>query len=81
VSELVGFDRLDRIIGFKIASSSYITIEMDMDNMELLKAIKEMLAEMKSVQEEVKANQAKADTNREERNTERRPTEKKGRQK
>jgi hypothetical protein len=50
VSELVGFDRLDRIIGFKIASYSYITMEMEMEptteqmeNTEILKAIKETM--------------------------------------
>lgn len=43
---------------------------MDMASMELLKAIEEMLAEMKSMRENIKADQAKAT-----------PTEKKGRQK
>jgi hypothetical protein len=58
VSDLVGFDRLDQIIGFKIASYSYITIEMEGEHMlELLKAIKEMMD----------TNQAKVDADQEER--------------
>jgi hypothetical protein len=62
---------IEQIIGFKIVSSSYITMEMDTKNMELLKAFKEMLPEMKSMWVDVKANQAKAGANWEERKTER----------
>jgi hypothetical protein len=77
VSELVGFDRLDRIIGFNIASCSYITTEMEptteqMENMELLKAIKEMIeTQIRSSAAELKANQAKTDADRKERKAER----------
>jgi hypothetical protein len=60
---------LAQIIGLKIALSSYITMEMDMDNTKLLTAIKEMMetqigsvaANMKPMQEQMKANQAKRD--------------------
>jgi hypothetical protein len=31
MSALVGFDRLDRIFGFRIASCSFVTTEMDME--------------------------------------------------
>jgi hypothetical protein len=49
VSELLGSDRLDRIIGFNIASCSYITTEMEGEQMmELLKAIKEIMDTNKS---------------------------------
>jgi hypothetical protein len=72
VSELVRFDQFDQIIGFKIASCSYVTTEMEMEptteqieHMELLKAIKEMMetqigslaVNVKSMQEDIKANQ------------------------
>jgi hypothetical protein len=41
MSDLVEFDQLDRIIGFKIATYRYITTEMEAEQMmELLKAIK-----------------------------------------
>jgi hypothetical protein len=39
MSRLVGFDQLNRITGFKIATYRYITMEME-QMMELLKSIK-----------------------------------------
>jgi hypothetical protein len=47
--------RWNKMIGFKIDSYSYITMEMDMDKMELLQTFKEILAKMDSNLEERKA--------------------------
>jgi rubrerythrin len=66
MSELVGFGRLHRIIVFKIASCSYITTEMEMEQMtepmmgNMLAIMKEFAAKM---MDKLDAHQAKMDAN------------------
>jgi hypothetical protein len=56
VSEVV---LIDQITGFETEMSSYCNQTIKMDNMELLKAIKKMMAKMKAKQN---TNMAKMDT-------------------
>jgi hypothetical protein len=61
VSQLVGFDQLDQIIGFKIASYSYITTEILMEKKEFPHTFKEILAKMDADLEERKAERKAID--------------------
>jgi predicted acetyltransferase len=63
VSEVVGFDRLDRIIGFKIAPSIYNGTNCGTKkNMEVLKAMEEMVAAYLKEMTEERKSERKAET-------------------